>query len=55
VTTDSRDLRGRRAFVSGSTHGVGRAIAVGRAAAGATVTVSGRTAVVVGGVDSVVL
>jgi NAD(P)-dependent dehydrogenase (short-subunit alcohol dehydrogenase family) len=40
VSTDSRDLRGRSAFVSGSTQGIGRAIAAGLAAAGAAVTVN---------------
>jgi NAD(P)-dependent dehydrogenase (short-subunit alcohol dehydrogenase family) len=42
VTTSSRDLRGRTAFVSGSTQGIGRAIASGLAAAGAAVTINGR-------------
>lgn len=36
------DLSGRTAFVSGSTQGIGRAIAVGLAAAGAAVTINGR-------------
>jgi NAD(P)-dependent dehydrogenase (short-subunit alcohol dehydrogenase family) len=42
VTTSSKDLRGRTAFVSGSTQGIGRAIAAGLAAAGAAVTINGR-------------
>jgi NAD(P)-dependent dehydrogenase (short-subunit alcohol dehydrogenase family) len=36
------DLTGRSAFVSGSTQGIGRAIAAGLAAAGATTTINGR-------------
>jgi NAD(P)-dependent dehydrogenase (short-subunit alcohol dehydrogenase family) len=44
MTTDTKDLRGRTAFVSGSTQGIGRAIAAGLAGAGAAVTVNGRTA-----------
>lgn len=44
MSTNSRNLVGRTAFVSGSTQGIGRAIAAGLAAAGATVTVNGRTA-----------
>jgi NAD(P)-dependent dehydrogenase (short-subunit alcohol dehydrogenase family) len=37
------DLSGRRAVVSGSTGGIGRAIAEGLAGAGATVIINGRT------------
>ncbi|MEV0663701.1 SDR family NAD(P)-dependent oxidoreductase [Actinomadura luteofluorescens] len=37
------DLRGRTAFVSGSTKGIGRAIAAGLARAGAATIVNGRT------------
>ena len=37
------ELRGRRALVSGSTAGIGHAIALGLAEAGATVVVNGRT------------
>lgn len=44
VSTNTKDLRGRAALVSGSTQGIGRAIAAGLAAAGAAVTVNGRTA-----------
>jgi NAD(P)-dependent dehydrogenase (short-subunit alcohol dehydrogenase family) len=36
------DLSGRRAFVSGSTQGIGRAIAAGLAASGAATTINGR-------------
>ena len=36
------DLAGRTAFISGSTQGIGRAIAAGLAAAGATVWINGR-------------
>src|SRR5882757_3235425 len=36
------DLSGRTAFVSGSTKGIGRAIAAGLAGAGATTVVNGR-------------
>jgi NAD(P)-dependent dehydrogenase (short-subunit alcohol dehydrogenase family) len=36
------DLSGRRAFVSGSTQGIGRVIAAGLAAAGAQTTINGR-------------
>ena len=38
------DLSGRRAFISGSTQGIGRAIAATLAACGAAVTVNGRDA-----------
>jgi NAD(P)-dependent dehydrogenase (short-subunit alcohol dehydrogenase family) len=44
VSTDPQDLPGRPAFVSGSTQGIGRAIAAGLAAAGAAVTINGRDA-----------
>ena len=37
------DLSGKTALVTGSTTGIGHAIAKGLAAAGATVTVNGRT------------
>ena len=37
------DLRGRTAFVSGSTKGIGHAIAAGLARAGASTIVNGRT------------
>ncbi|MGI5323843.1 SDR family NAD(P)-dependent oxidoreductase [Actinomadura nitritigenes] len=43
------DLSGRTAFVSGSTQGIGRAIAAGLARAGATTIVNGRSD---GGVDA---
>ncbi len=36
------DLSGRKAFISGSTQGIGRAIAAGLARSGAAVTVNGR-------------
>lgn len=38
------DLTGKRAFVSGSTQGIGRVIAAGLAAAGASTTINGRDA-----------
>ena len=37
------DLKGKRALVTGSTTGIGHAVARGLAAAGAEVTVNGRT------------
>jgi NAD(P)-dependent dehydrogenase (short-subunit alcohol dehydrogenase family) len=40
--TVAPEPRGRTAFVSGSTQGIGRAIAAGLAAAGAAVTINGR-------------
>jgi len=36
------DLSGRTAFISGSTQGIGRAIAAKLAGAGAAVTINGR-------------
>jgi gluconate 5-dehydrogenase len=42
VTSSLFDLSGRRALVTGSTRGIGRAIAAGMARAGATVVVHGR-------------
>ena len=38
------DLSGRRAFISGSTQGIGRAIAAQLAGCGAAVTINGRDA-----------
>jgi NAD(P)-dependent dehydrogenase (short-subunit alcohol dehydrogenase family) len=48
VTGVAIDLSGRTAFVSGSTQGIGRAIAARLAAAGATVWVNGRSSDKVG-------
>jgi NAD(P)-dependent dehydrogenase (short-subunit alcohol dehydrogenase family) len=58
MTTDTKDLSGRTAFVSGSTQGIGRAIAamcVYLASGAASATTGGALRVDGGFVDNIVL